>query len=186
MPLCRHSVGTYQLVSWCFEPSQGNLSGNELTRNSSGNIRSQSSQLAESLWTDPGLKSGIIVRELISTFKKKKEKKSACGEWIVEHSPKILVLEEKATTTYENVYNAIIFVGAAGSAESFPTGNLSPYFDVGLIFLFFCLPWPRWNRQSSPAHDVCSLFLVLLPIPSAQLRVYEVLFFFLQQAAACW
>ena len=31
----------------------GNLSGNELTRNSSGNTRSQSSQLAEPLWTDP-------------------------------------------------------------------------------------------------------------------------------------
>ena len=43
----------------------GNLSANELTRNSSGNTRSQSSQLAEPLWTDPGLKSGISVRELI-------------------------------------------------------------------------------------------------------------------------
>ena len=31
-----------------------NLSGNELTRNSSGNTRLQSSQLAEPLWTDPG------------------------------------------------------------------------------------------------------------------------------------
>ena len=29
---------------------------NEVTRNSSGNTRSQSSQLAEPLWTDPGLK----------------------------------------------------------------------------------------------------------------------------------
>ena len=44
----------------------GNLSGNELTRNSSGNTRSQSSQLAEPLWTGPGLKSGISLRELIS------------------------------------------------------------------------------------------------------------------------
>ena len=44
-----------------------NLSGNELTRNSSGNTRLQSSHLAEPLWTDPGLKSGISVRELIST-----------------------------------------------------------------------------------------------------------------------
>ena len=50
----------------------GNLSGNELTRNSSGNTRSQSSQLAEPLWTDPGLKSGISLRELISIKKKKK------------------------------------------------------------------------------------------------------------------
>ena len=53
----------------------GNLSGNELTRNSSGNIRSQSSQLAKPLWTAPGLKSGISVRELISTLKKKKIRK---------------------------------------------------------------------------------------------------------------
>ena len=48
----------------------GNLTGNELTRKSSGNTRSQSSQFAEPLWTDPGLKSGISVRELISTRKK--------------------------------------------------------------------------------------------------------------------
>ena len=48
----------------------GNLSGNELTRNSSGISRSQSSRLAEPLQTDPGLKSGINLHELISTFKK--------------------------------------------------------------------------------------------------------------------
>ena len=57
MPLSRHSVGT--------------LSGNELTHNSSGNTRSQSSQLAEPLWTDLSLKSGISVREVICTKKKK-------------------------------------------------------------------------------------------------------------------
>ena len=53
--LSRHTVGNYR--------------GNELTRNSSGNTRPQSSQLAEPLWTDPGLKSGISVRNLISTLK---------------------------------------------------------------------------------------------------------------------
>ena len=53
----------------------GNLSGNELTRNSSGNTRSQSSQLAKPLWADPSIKSGISVRELISTLKRKKKKK---------------------------------------------------------------------------------------------------------------
>ena len=36
------------------------LSGNELTRNSSGSTRLQSSQLAEPLWTDPGLKSELV------------------------------------------------------------------------------------------------------------------------------
>ena len=34
----------------------------------------QSSQLAEPLWTGPGIMSGISVRELISTSKKKKKK----------------------------------------------------------------------------------------------------------------
>ena len=55
----------------------GNLSGNELTPNWSGNTRLQSSRLAEPLWTDLGLKSGISLRELISTLKKKKRKKKA-------------------------------------------------------------------------------------------------------------
>ena len=72
----------------------GNLSGNELTRNSSENTQSQSSQLAEPLWTDPGLQSGISLRELISL----KKKKSAGGGKNYKHSPKILAGEEKATT----------------------------------------------------------------------------------------
>ena len=50
----------------------GNLSGNKLTRNSSGNTRLQSSQLAEPPWTDFGLKSKITLHELTSTLKKKK------------------------------------------------------------------------------------------------------------------
>ena len=49
----------------------GSLLGIEFTRNSSSNTRSQSSQLAEPLWTDPGLKCGISVHELISTKKTK-------------------------------------------------------------------------------------------------------------------
>ena len=53
MPLSRYSVGTYQ--------------ENELTRNSSGTTQPQLSQLAEPLSIDPGMKSGISVRELIST-----------------------------------------------------------------------------------------------------------------------
>ena len=45
----------------------GDLSGNELTRNPSRNTQPQSSQLAESLMTDLGLKGQNSVRELIST-----------------------------------------------------------------------------------------------------------------------
>ena len=63
------------------QASCGYLSGNGLTRNLSGNIRPQSSQLAEPLWTDPSLKSGISVRELISiSFKKKKGQ--AGNDWL--------------------------------------------------------------------------------------------------------
>ena len=51
----------------------GNLSGNELTCKSSVNNRSQSSQLAEPLWTDPGLESGISGRKQISTKKHTKK-----------------------------------------------------------------------------------------------------------------
>ena len=38
---------------------------------SSGNTQPQSPQLAKPLCTDPGLKSGISVHQLISTFKKR-------------------------------------------------------------------------------------------------------------------
>ena len=51
------------------------------------------SQLAEPLWTDPGIKSGISVYELISTLK------STGGQGMVKHYPQTLASEEKATTT---------------------------------------------------------------------------------------
>ena len=41
----------------------------------SGNIRPQSSQLGQPLWTDPGIKIGMSVSELISTEKKKKKRR---------------------------------------------------------------------------------------------------------------
>ena len=58
----------------------------------------QSSQLAEPLWTDPGIKCGISVSKLMSTSKKKN-----VGGDTVEHSPKILTSEEKATTQQHEV-----------------------------------------------------------------------------------
>ena len=54
---------------------------NELTR-VSGNTRPQLSQLAEPLWTDLGLKSGIDVHELISV---KNKSVQGGNEW--KHSP---------------------------------------------------------------------------------------------------
>ena len=52
MPLSRHSMGIYQETS-----------SHVIRKETLG----QSFQLAEPLWTDPGLKSGIRLRELIST-----------------------------------------------------------------------------------------------------------------------
>ena len=69
--------------------------GHELTRYSSGNTQPQSSQLIGPLLTDAGRESGISVRELISTL----NQKSAGGEWMVEHSPKILASEKRPLTT---------------------------------------------------------------------------------------
>ena len=57
--------------------------GNQLTCNSSGDACPQSSQLAEPPWTDPDLKSGICMSELVSTCKKKR----ASGEYFVTFPP---------------------------------------------------------------------------------------------------
>ena len=60
MPLSRHSAGTY-LETSSHATRQGTF----------GQICLSS---LSHLWTDPGLKSGISARELISTTKKKKKK----------------------------------------------------------------------------------------------------------------
>ena len=62
----------------------GNLARNELTFNSSGNTRLQSSQFAELLWTDPCLKSGIRLRAL----NLKKKKKAQAGNELSNILPK--------------------------------------------------------------------------------------------------
>ena len=59
----------------------GNLFGNEFTHKLSRNIRPQSSRLAEPLWTDPGVKNGTSVRELISTHTHTHTKVQAGNEW---------------------------------------------------------------------------------------------------------
>ena len=96
-----HTPFTHQSWSGLTMPLSrqcGDLSGNKLTCNSSGNTRPQSSQLAEPPWTDPDLKSGISLRKLISTLKKKKCKLGMnC-----QRSPQILAHEKKATTTTTN------------------------------------------------------------------------------------
>ena len=75
----------------------GTYLGNKLTCHPSGNACTQSSQLAESLWTVLGLKSGSGVYELISTEKKKKSvKKAQAGNDSFEPHPKILTHKERA------------------------------------------------------------------------------------------
>ena len=69
----------WQVTPLTHRSQSGNLSGNELTRNSSGNTQSESPQLAEPLWIDPGLKSGISLRELISIKKKERKKTAQAG-----------------------------------------------------------------------------------------------------------
>ena len=73
----------------------GTYQGNEFTRNSSGNARPQSSQIAEPLWTDPGPRSEIGVCEVICSLKKKIE------ECCVGPSSQILAHDEKAITSKE-------------------------------------------------------------------------------------
>ena len=86
----------------------GNLSGNKLTRISSGNTRPQSSQLTEPLWSDPGLKSGINVAQANLHLKKKKMQ---VGNELSNILPKILAPEEKAaTTTFSNSCNNIVII----------------------------------------------------------------------------
>ena len=60
------TMATMMIILFFFFTSREN----GITRKTSGKTRSKSSQLAEPLWTDPSLKSGISLRELISTLKK--------------------------------------------------------------------------------------------------------------------
>ena len=78
----------------------GNLSGNKLTCNSSGNTRSQSCQLAEPLWTDLGLKSGVSLLELISTYKKRKEHKRGMNCQTFSQNPCIRVKSHHHHSVY--------------------------------------------------------------------------------------
>ena len=76
--------------------SAGTHQENELTRNSSGNARLQSPQFDEPLWSVPGQKSRICVRELISTYK------AQTGNDLLTPPPKkkkIIAIEKKATVT---------------------------------------------------------------------------------------
>ena len=70
------------MQAWC-----GNISGNELTRTLSGNIRPQLSWLAQPLWTDPGIQSGISVHELLSTENFSKKHRRGMNGWTFSQNP---------------------------------------------------------------------------------------------------
>ena len=61
----------------------------KLTRNSLGNTRLQSSQLAEPLWTGPGLKSGITVRDLISINNNNKKRRRGMSRRTFSQNPRM-------------------------------------------------------------------------------------------------
>ena len=64
-----HTPFTNNWVGWlCFPDSVGTCQGNKFTHNTSGNVQPQSSQLTEPKWTDPSLRCGMGVCELITTL----------------------------------------------------------------------------------------------------------------------
>ena len=137
-----------------------NLSRNEFTRNLSGNIRPQSSQLTEPLWTDPGIKNEISVRELISTSTTKKErkkerktKKGIIGERLAEHLTEILASEENATMSA--LRRRRLWIRSAKGKEGGRTFSVLPY-----PVIFFFGPAPSFSpkiTEESMIQDVLSL-----------------------------
>ena len=126
----------------------GNLSGNELTRNSSGNARLQSSQLAEPLRTDLGIKSGISVRELIPTSKKKKKRRRGINRRTFSQKPR-----KRGESHHNHQYGEIkvYYMERYDKEET----------TVGLFFFFFS-KYPRIKRTLSPSFSL-SLSLALSP-----------------------
>ena len=137
MQLSRQSVGTYPETN-SHATCQGTLG---------------SSQLAEPPWTDPGLNSGISVRELISILKKKRRRGMNC-----RISSQNLASEEKDTTT---------------NATKVSSGTLAHVFSCQYVSTVCCsqLPCGHWDSfrhigvhaQSSVIHgDTCLNLLLSL------------------------
>ena len=115
------------LAMLLFRHSVGNPSRKELTCNLSENIQPQSCQLAEPLWTDPGLKSGSGVREPTSTSNNNNKKAQAGNEFSNLSVRSSRAREEKKTkkkkliitlsTTEQNVRAAHSFSRRSGSFQ---------------------------------------------------------------------
>ena len=123
--LCTHAPLTQQsrigLAMLLSRDNVGTYTENELTRNLSGNIRPRSSQLAEPHWAGPGIKSGISVRELISTLKKKK---AQAGNGWSNILPKILASEENATTNNQSTTNVVSQRSTSRQIKNNSTGKI--------------------------------------------------------------
>ena len=102
----------------------GNLSGNELTRSLSGNTRPQSSQLAEPLWIDSGIKSEISVRELISPLKRKKRRHGMNGRTFSPNPRKRGKSHHIAVCTISNIATGKLVTGKASGSMSDKTVKL--------------------------------------------------------------
>ena len=112
--------------SSCISPvsHRTTLPGSKLTRNLSGNIWRQSSQLAEPLWTDPGIKSGISMHELISTLWKKKKKAQSVNERS-NILPKFSHARIKPLPLY---YNMVVRAKACGNVTRWGRGRSSAWY----------------------------------------------------------
>ena len=143
--LSRHSVGTYQ--------------GHKFTCNLLGNARPQSSQFAEPLWTDSGLKKWNWCAQTDLHFKKKK---SIGEEWIIKPSPQILASEEKANATKKA--SAVVYfknmgksLGPGWATHMHPSMITPvPSFHVVTCFAWCVLDWLDCVAVYPSSIQICS------------------------------
>ena len=132
-----------------YRHSLGNSQGNEPTCNSLGNTRPQSSQLAEPLRTDPGVKMEWVHA---SWFPNRNKQKSAGGKWLVELYHKVLASEEKTnkkTSIYKTGFrDQVCFSTCACIYLISQTGKQGVLtWKCWLLFMYFFL---LQYLQSSP------------------------------------
>ena len=108
LQLNTHTPFTQTKSNWAdcaaVQALHGNLSGNKLTRNLSGNNRPQSTELARPLWTDPGIKSGTIERDPIATSEKEKGKKAQAGNELSSILPKSSHARKEPASHHHSVH----------------------------------------------------------------------------------
>ena len=136
MPLSKHSVGTYPETN-SHATCQGTF----------GHSRQK---LGESLWTDAGIKSGISVRELISTLKK---------------SRNILLKSSQArkevTKSFQSTWCFPVYTGKSIATTS-PVLSSPP---MHMTFLS-----PSWARLQPPPEQRCQI----VPVHAANTKTFVV------------